>query len=370
MDSQNRTFVCSVLFLDIAGYSRRSVAEQMALKQHFNRLLGNALHRVAGDDRIVLDTGDGAAVTFLGNPEDALLVAMDLRDAMPGNGTTEAARVPVLRLGINLGPVRLIRDLNAQLNIIGDGINVAQRIMSFAEAGRILVSRSYYEVVSRIDPQFARLFNYEGSRTDKHVREHDVYAVEPGALRWSAQLAGEAQAGRARYPAPPLRAALRARPPGRRLRVALPVSAAVLIALGAAARFAPGPVANSTDADAGMEAVPLLAATGAAIGRNGASSSGRSSRTPAHSLSTVSVDAPADSADSPAGGRAAAKLLVVPWGEVLIDGASRGVTPPLRMVDLAPGRHRIEIRNTSFPIHTQVITVRPGQKVTIRHRFE
>jgi len=35
----NRTFICSVLFLDIVEYSQRSVAEQIALKERFNKVL-------------------------------------------------------------------------------------------------------------------------------------------------------------------------------------------------------------------------------------------------------------------------------------------------------------------------------------------
>ena len=65
-EQPNRTFVCSVLFLDIVEYAKRSVAEQMTLKQRFNALLGQVLLNVAVNDRIVLDTGDGAAISFLG----------------------------------------------------------------------------------------------------------------------------------------------------------------------------------------------------------------------------------------------------------------------------------------------------------------
>jgi len=70
-DSTNRTLVCSIVFLDIAEYSRKSVAEQLQLKQSFNDIVAKALQTIAARDRIVLDTGDGAAVTFLGDPEDA-----------------------------------------------------------------------------------------------------------------------------------------------------------------------------------------------------------------------------------------------------------------------------------------------------------
>src|SRR4051812_13080472 len=139
MESSSRTLVCSVLFLDIVEYSKKPVAEQLLLKQSFNRVLTKSLDEVPQRDRIILDTGDGAAVTFMGDPEDALFTAMTVRDT--------SVDVPV-RLGVNLGPVRLVRDLNGQMNIIGDGINVAQRVMSFSRPGQLLVSRSFYEVVS------------------------------------------------------------------------------------------------------------------------------------------------------------------------------------------------------------------------------
>src|SRR5581483_10290574 len=118
------------------------------------------------------DTGDGAAVTFMGDPEDALFASMAVRDS---------AGALAVRLGVNLGPVRLVKDLNGQLNIIGDGINVAQRVMSFARPGQLLVSRSFYEVVSCLSRDYANMFRHEGARTDKHVREHDVYSVLVGS---------------------------------------------------------------------------------------------------------------------------------------------------------------------------------------------
>ena len=172
MESSSRTLVCSVLFLDIVEYSKKPVAEQLELKQAFNRALATALEQVPQRDRIILDTGDGAAVTFMGDPEDALFSALAVRNM--------AAEVPV-RLGVNLGPVRLVKDLNGQTNIIGDGINVAQRVMSFSDPGQLLVSRSFYEVVSCLSRDYMNLFRHEGSRTDKHVREHEVYSVVGGA---------------------------------------------------------------------------------------------------------------------------------------------------------------------------------------------
>jgi len=141
-----RTLVCSVMFLDLVDYSKRSVGDQQHMKQTFNELLARALEPVPPRDFIVLDTGDGAAIAFLGDPEDALSAGIAVRKSI-------ASLPPAIlsaRMGINLGPVRLVWDINAQMNILGDGINVAQRVMSFAEPGQLLASRSFYEVVSRL----------------------------------------------------------------------------------------------------------------------------------------------------------------------------------------------------------------------------
>ena len=172
-ESSSRTLVCSVLFLDIAEYSRASVQDQLRLKQALNLVISEALERVRQWDRVILDTGDGTAVAFLGDPEDALVVAIAIR------ASTGPLR---LRMGINLGPVRLVKDLNGQNNVVGDGINAAQRVMSFAEPGQLLVSRSFHDMLSRMSDEHARLFTREGVRTDKHVREHEVFAVASGRV--------------------------------------------------------------------------------------------------------------------------------------------------------------------------------------------
>jgi hypothetical protein len=166
-ESPGRTLVTSVLFLDIVGYSKKSVAEQMSMKKVFNDALAKSLKPIPISERVILDTGDGAAVTFLGNPEDALFAGLILQRETDLD----------VRMGINLGPVRVVRDLNGQTNILGDGINVGQRVMSFAERGQLLVSRSFYEVVSRLSEQYENLFTHVGERKDKHVRAHEVYSV-------------------------------------------------------------------------------------------------------------------------------------------------------------------------------------------------
>src|SRR5688572_2213232 len=171
-ENSRQTRVCSVLFIDIVGYSMRTVAEQLELKHACNELLTQALGEVGEQERILLDTGDGAAVTFLGAPENALFVALRSRDS---------AGDLSLRLGVNLGPVRQVHDLNGKDNIVGDGINVAQRVMSFCEPGELLVSRSFYEVACRLATDYVNLFIPKGAQDDKHGRVHELYALVPDA---------------------------------------------------------------------------------------------------------------------------------------------------------------------------------------------
>lgn len=181
----SRTLVASVLFLDIVGYSTLGVGEQLRLKQKFNAVLLAALDGLAPEERVVLDTGDGAAITILDNPERALLLALALFDSI---GELH------VRGGVNLGPVSLLDDVNGQPNVVGDGINVAQRIMDFAERAQLLVSQSFFQVVTLLSADYASIFSDEGSRADKHGRTHQVFAVRQG-VRVARRLA-EAHAGR------------------------------------------------------------------------------------------------------------------------------------------------------------------------------
>ena len=361
MESSGRTLVCSVLFLDIVEYTKKPVAEQLHLKQAFNKTLAAALDQVAVRDRIILDTGDGAAVTFMGDPEDALFAAMTVRDAASG--------VP-LRLGINLGPVRLVKDLNGQMNIIGDGINVAQRVMSFASPGQLMVSRSFYEVVSCLSRDYANMFRHEGARTDKHVREHDVYSVADGApaSRYSgtqtrSQEAGSSAGWFARSGPLGLR---------RSALVAAPVAFLLVVAGGVAARALMKPDATPLQAMVAAPATPVPSSAPA----------------PAAKAAPKPMDAlfPAAPAPKPVARlekklekkteRPAAaqkpgrlELVIAPWGEVLVDGKSRGVSPPVRELEISAGAHTIEIRNTSFPAYRERIEVKAGESIRIRHRF-
>ncbi len=174
----DRTRMCSILFLDIANYSSQSVQRQMEWKTRFNHYLEEALNDVPDPERVILDTGDGAAICFLGAPETAMAPALKLRSFFIEDERAQSSAM-LVRMGINLGPVKLVQDINKRLNALGDGINVGQRVMSFAANNQILVSRSFYEAVSCLTDCYGRMFCFVGARKDKHARAHEVYQLVP-----------------------------------------------------------------------------------------------------------------------------------------------------------------------------------------------
>jgi hypothetical protein len=62
-------------------------------------------------------------------------------------------------------------------------------------------------------------------------------------------------------------------------------------------------------------------------------------------------------------------IIALPWAEVFVDGTRQGVSPPLKAIPLKAGKHKVELRNGSFPPHVQTVELRPGTEINITHRF-
>ncbi len=417
LDQANRTFICSVVFIDLVGYSKKPVGEQIRLKTSLTNNLSEAIKDIPVNDRIILDTGDGAALSFLGDPEDALFTTLSLREAMVRENMTatqvEASGEDSVRMGINLGPVKLVKDINGHPNIIGDGINVAQRIMSFARPGQIVVSRSYYDVVSNLASEYAKLFTYEGSRTDKHVREHEIYVVghHEGALK----KAKDSMKDRAATTSTNVKRTNSAAAPGSATvtltvpnfvqdKRKLTIVATGLFALVAVLAFL---VATKK----GEPPPPLAQAPAPALAPAAAGKAAEPPRPEAPPVTEAKPEPPAPEAPKaeaakpeapkaeaakgpapagPAKGEAAkgeppkpeaAKaatpailpatvvLDIRPWGEVIVNGKAGGVSPPTKTLKLAPGKYRIEIHNTTFAAHVETLELKSRDELTVRHTF-
>src|SRR5215475_5806908 len=168
-----------VLFIDIVGYSKLLITEQSELLQKLKEIVWGTeqFRRAQAEGKLLrLPTGDGGALVFRTTPEAPVLCAMEI--------SKELKHHPELRvrMGIHSGPVNEITDLNAQANIAGAGINIAQRVMDCGDAGHILLSTHVADDLEQY-PQWRSHLHDLGECEVKHgVRIHAVnlYADEVG----------------------------------------------------------------------------------------------------------------------------------------------------------------------------------------------
>jgi tetratricopeptide (TPR) repeat protein len=140
-----RTEVAHVLFLDMVGYSRLSLEEQARVAYDLRELVRGTPEFVrcdAAGDLLRSDTGDGMALVFFTDPHSPIRCACQIAAALG-----RPARHP-LRIGLHSGPVIRTRDINGRENVSGGGVNLAQRVMDCGDAGHILLSRHYADLLA------------------------------------------------------------------------------------------------------------------------------------------------------------------------------------------------------------------------------
>ena len=63
------------------------------------------------------------------------------------------------------------------------------------------------------------------------------------------------------------------------------------------------------------------------------------------------------------------ELDITPGGELFVNGVSRGQTPPLRMLELPPGKYELEVRHARYKPLTVDLDLQPGERVNLSHSF-
>ena len=167
-ESSSRTLACSVLFVELAGYAHLPAGEQLRQKRMLNALLAQELTQVPKPERVVHDYEGAAAVAFLSDVEAGLVAAIGVQG---GAGELK------LRMGLNFGTVHVVKDLGGQTTIVGDGVNDAQHVAGTAQVGQLLASGGYRDIVSRLSPDHAALFEIAALRSDTQRREHELFLV-------------------------------------------------------------------------------------------------------------------------------------------------------------------------------------------------
>src|SRR5437588_8936800 len=134
--------IAHVLFIDIVGYSKLSVNEQHTAVEELNQFVRRSeqFQKAEAANRILkIPTGDGMALVFYKSPEEPAQCAFEISRALKDNQRLQ------VRMGIHSGPVSGVVDVNERTNVAGAGINLAQRVMEWGDAGHILLSRHVAE---------------------------------------------------------------------------------------------------------------------------------------------------------------------------------------------------------------------------------
>jgi len=168
-----------VLFMDIVAYSRMPMDQQEESLRHLqDKVRGTSefTRAQASNQLIRLPTGDGMALVFFDDPEAPVRCAFELGRAQRQEASFQ------LRMGIHTGPVYRVADINANRNVAGGGINIAQRVMDCGDAGHILGSATVAEVLSQVSTWNTTLHDL-GEVEVKHglrIHVYNLYTDEVG----------------------------------------------------------------------------------------------------------------------------------------------------------------------------------------------
>jgi len=130
--------IAHLLLIDIVGYSKLLVNEQIEALQELARIvrITECFRNAEEKGKLIrVPTGDGMALLFFRSPEEPVRCALEISQKLTETSTVR------LRMGIHSGPVSQVRDVNDTINVAGSGINVAQRVMDCGDAGHILLSK-------------------------------------------------------------------------------------------------------------------------------------------------------------------------------------------------------------------------------------
>ena len=127
-----------VLFIDVVGYSKLLVNEQREVLQQLNEVVRNApqFGKSSATGKLIrIPAGDGMALVFFQSPEEPVQCAMEIARALKNDPQIR------IRMGVHSGPIDQVIDVNDRTNVAGVGINIAQRVMGYGDAGHILISK-------------------------------------------------------------------------------------------------------------------------------------------------------------------------------------------------------------------------------------
>jgi len=170
-------------FTDIVAGSNPTIPskEQARKVVVLNELIGRTetFKRRDPASTVILPTGDGMAIGFSDSPEYPLRLSIQLHKLL--NEYNKARRSKkekvLLRIGIDIGPVYVIKDLNGQDNVWGPGIILTRRVMDLAGDMNIFASSRFGDDVKALSPEYKEIMHLIGDYSIKHGEQLNIYNI-------------------------------------------------------------------------------------------------------------------------------------------------------------------------------------------------
>jgi len=127
---------------------------------------------------VILPTGDGMAIGFGDSPEKPLRLAIELHKALFRYNQSKYGKDKLLiRVGIDMGPVYVIKDLNGQNNVWGPGIILTRRVMDLGGDMQIFASARIAEDILPLSPEYKEIMHPIGDYSIKHGEQLMLYNI-------------------------------------------------------------------------------------------------------------------------------------------------------------------------------------------------
>ena len=127
---------------------------------------------------VILPTGDGMAIGFSDSPEKPLRLAIEIHKALTRYNQSKVGKEKLLiRVGIDMGPVYVIKDLNGQDNVWGPGIILTRRVMDLAGDMQIFASERIANDIRNLSPEYKEILHPIGDYSIKHGEQLKLYNI-------------------------------------------------------------------------------------------------------------------------------------------------------------------------------------------------
>lgn len=167
----------AILSADVEGYSRLMDDDEEATVRTlttYRTAITDLVQQFRG--RVVDMPGDNILAEFT-SVVDAVNCAVEIqREIAERNAELPYNRKMAFRIGVNLGDV-----IDEEGRIYGDGVNIAARVESMADAGGICISgRSYDQVANKLGLEYENLGEHQVKNISTPIRVYRVLSY-PGA---------------------------------------------------------------------------------------------------------------------------------------------------------------------------------------------